>query len=145
MKILSQFILLILLLPAFLISCKNSNLKPADSKPTRPLMTYDLKVLPERTTLKLSDLGAIDLQYIPLETSEKSVISGIQKVIRGKNYFLTQSYNDINMFRYDGSFVTKIGVDGRGPDEFTVAHDVEINPNGETIFLLDGWQQKFLV
>ena len=145
MKRLAKFILLMLLLSAFLISCNNSNFKPADSKPTRPLLTYDLNELPERTTLKLSDLGAIDIQYIPLETSEKSVISGIQKVIRGKEYFLTQSYNDINMFRYDGSFITKIGVRGRGPDEFTVAHDVEINPRDETIFLLDGWQQKFLV
>jgi hypothetical protein len=49
------------------------------------------------------------------------------------------------MFRHDGSFVTKIGTNGRGPNEFTVAHDVDINPADESIYLVDGWQQKFLV
>ena len=140
MKTLSQFFLTVVLFSAILISCKNSHPGAAGSPGT-----YDLKVLPEQTTLKLSDLGAKEVRYIPLETTEKSVISRIQKIIRGKNFFLTQSFTDIKMFRYDGSFVTKIGTPGRGPDEFTVAHDVDINPESQTIYLLDGWQQKFLV
>lgn len=139
MKISAQ-LLLMMLFPACLMSCKNSDTKPAGS-----LIIYDLKELPEKTIVKLTDLGAKDIQYIPLETSEQSVIPRIQKIIRGENYFLTQSFTDINMFRYDGSFVTKIGIVGRGPNEFTVAHDVDINPEDETIYLIDGWQQKFLV
>jgi hypothetical protein len=106
---------------------------------------YDLKKLPEHTALKLSDLGVSDIQYIPLETTEKSVIPAIQKIIRGKNYFLTHSYTNINMFRNDGSYITKIGIVGRGPNEYTSAHDVEINPKDETIYLIDGVQKKFLV
>ncbi len=86
-----------------------------------------------------------DIQYIPLETNEKSVIPRIQKIIRSKSYFLTQAFTDINMFRNDGSFVSKIGTIGKGPNEFTVAHDVAINPRDETIYVIDGWQQKFLV
>jgi hypothetical protein len=140
MKTLAQFFLSLLLFSAFFISCKNSNHKGESQ-----ILTYDLKELPEKTTLKLSDLGATDIQYIPLETNEQSVIPRIQKIIRGKNYFLTQSFTNINMFRNDGSFVTKIGIVGRGPNEFTVAHDVDINPKDETIYLIDGWQQKFLV
>lgn len=106
---------------------------------------YDLKKLPEHTTLKLSDLGASDIQYIPLETNEKSVIPTILKIIMGKNYFLTQSYTNINMFRNDGSYVTKIGIVGRGPNEFTLASDVKINPKDETIYLVNAVQQKFLI
>ena len=49
------------------------------------------------------------------------------------------------MFRYDGSFVTKIGTIGRGPNEFTVAHDVDINPKTGSIYVADGWQKKFIV
>lgn len=140
MKTLLQFFLTILVISAFAYSCKDSIPKVENQ-----LLTFNLKELPEQTTLKLSELGATDIQYIPLETSELSVIPRIQKIIRSKNYFLTQSFNDINMFRYDGSFETKIGIIGRGPNEYTVAHDVDINPKNETIYLIDGWQQKCLV
>jgi hypothetical protein len=128
------------LLSAFIISCKNSTTKVGTK-----LLTFDLKVLPEKTSIKLSDLGAIDIQYIPLETTEQSVIPRINKIIFSKSYFLTTYFSNVNMFRYDGSFVTKIGITGRGPNEFTVAHDADIYTKYETIYLADGWQQKFLV
>jgi 6-bladed beta-propeller len=140
MKTLTQFFLRILLLSAILISCKNSN-----SQKEGQLVTFDLKELPDQTSLKLSDLGATDIRYIPLETNEQSVIPRISKIIISKNYILTQSFANINMFRHDGSFVTKIGTIGRGPDEFTVAHDVDINLKDESIYLVDGWQQRFFV
>jgi hypothetical protein len=109
------------------------------------LLTFDLKKLPEKSTVKLSQIGAADIQYIPLETNPQSVIPRISKIIFSRSYFLTQSYSDINMFRYDGSFVTKIGTIGKGPNEFTTAHDVDINPKDESIYVADGWLKKFLV
>jgi len=140
MKTLMQFFLKIFLISAILISCKNSNTKNEGL-----LVTFNLKELPDQTSLKLSDLGATDIQYIPLETNEQSVIPRINKIIIGKNYILTSSFANINMFRHDGSFVTKIGTVGRGPEEFTVAHDVDINLEDGSIYLVDGWQQKFFV
>jgi hypothetical protein len=140
MNTLMPFFLKSLLISAILISCKNSNTQNEGQ-----LKTFDLKVLPDLTSLKLSDLGATDIQYIPLETNEQSVISRINKILISKDYILTQSFANINMFRYDGSFVTKIGTVGRGPNEFTVAHDVDINLKDGSIYLVDGWQQKFLV
>ena len=145
MKRKSKFLISMLVLTTFLTYCKSSNLELAEINPTDSLITYDLKVLPERTTLKLTDLGAINIQYIPLETTEQNVMTGIQKIIKSRNFFLIRNNSDIYMFRFDGSFVTKIGIRGRGPDEFTVVHDVEVNPRNETIYLIDGWQQKFLV
>lgn len=109
------------------------------------LVELDLKKLPEKRTLKLSEIGVTDVQYIPLETSKESVIERISEIIFGKDFFLVQNYSDIKMFRYDGSFVTKIGTIGRGPNEFTVAHDVDINPKTGSIYVADGWQHKFLV
>ncbi|MBN2632406.1 MAG: 6-bladed beta-propeller [Bacteroidales bacterium] len=140
MKSSVQFFLLLLLLPAVFTSCKNSN-----SESEKSLLIYDLKELPRQTTLKLSDLSVKDIQYLPLETTEESVIPGIRKIIRADNYFLVQAFSDIFMFRYDGSFVTKIGIVGRGPNEFTVAHDIDIDQENGNIYLIDGWQQKFLV
>jgi hypothetical protein len=107
--------------------------------------TFDLKNLPKKSTVKLSEIGTTEISYVPLETSPQSLIPQIRKVFFSKSYFLTQSSADINMFRYDGSFVTKIGTIGRGPNEFTMAHDVDIDPKDESIYIADGSQQKFLV
>jgi hypothetical protein len=69
MKTLMQFLLKILILTVILINCKNSNTKNEGQ-----LVTFNLKEFPDPTSLKLSDLGANDIQYIPLETTEQSVI-----------------------------------------------------------------------
>lgn len=108
-------------------------------------LTFDLKKLPEPTSVKLSEIGAIGIKYIPLQTSQQSLISEIRDIIFAKDYFLTQNFAEINMFRYDGSFVSKIGEIGRGPNEFTTAHDIDINPKDESIYVADGWLHKFLV
>jgi hypothetical protein len=125
------------------MNCKNSKTESLSPKKTIP--NISLKEFPEAGKIKLSDLGAKEIIYIPLETSERCVIQGIKKVISCKDYFLTEYQNDINMFRYDGTFICKIGTQGRGPNEFTVAHCLDINPKDETIYLIDGWQQKFIV
>ncbi len=108
-------------------------------------LKIDLRKLPKKEAVRLSDLGAKDIQYIPLETTKQNVLPEIKNIVFGKSFFLTHSSANINMFRYNGQFVTKISREGRGPDEITVAHDVDINPKDETIYLVDGWLQKFLV
>lgn len=109
------------------------------------LVKVDLKKLPEKRTLKLSEIGVADVQYIPLETTPECMIKSIRNVIFGKDFFLIQYFADINIFRYDGSFVTKIGTIGRGPNEFTNAHDADINPKTGSIYVADGFLQKFIV
>ena len=133
-------LLRITLLSLLLISGLNLS-KTAECQPLK----IDLRKLPERETVKLTQIGATDIQYIPLETTEQNVLPEIKEMVFSKSFFLTHSYANINMFRYDGSFVTKIGNEGRGPNEFTVAHDVDINPKNESIYLVDGWLKKFLV
>jgi hypothetical protein len=108
-------------------------------------LKIDLRKLPKKEAVRLSDLGAKDIQYIPLETTKQNVLPEIKNIVFGKSFFLTHSSANINMFRYNGQFVTKISREGRGPDEITVAHDVDINPKDEMIYLVDGWLQKFLV
>jgi len=114
---------------------------PVECQPLK----IDLRKLPKKEAIRLSDLGATDIQYIPLETTKQNVLPEIKNIVFGKSFFLTHSYATINMFRYNGQFVTKISKEGRGPDEITVAHDIDINPRDESIYLVDGWLQKFLV
>jgi hypothetical protein len=140
MKALIKYFLTSLLLFTALMGFKNSITKSENQ-----ILTFDLQKLPKQTTLKLSDLGATDIQYIPLETSEHSVIKDIRNISISKSYVLIRYFSDINMFRQDGSFITKIGTKGRGPNEFISAQDVDINAKNESIYLVDGLGQKFLV
>jgi hypothetical protein len=132
--------LIFLTISLFAICCRSTNIKDENQ-----LITFNLKELPEITTLKLSDLGFVDIEYIPLETNEYSMIPRINDIKIGNGFFLIQHFNTILKFRTDGSFDTKIGTEGRGPNEFLVAHDVDIDNKDQSIYIVSGWQKKFYV
>ena len=130
----------VLILSLFVTSCKTEHTKDKNQ-----IISFNLKELPKITEVKLSDLGFVDIEYIPLETREQNMIPGINSIIFGDKYFLTHFFTDVYMFRYDGRFVAKIGTVGRGPNEFTVVHDVDIDRKNQNIYLADGWQKEFYV
>lgn len=130
----------VLIFSLLVISCQNS-----DKKGKNELLTFDISEKPSITDVTLSDLGFVDIEYIPLGTSDKSPIQYINNVLFSEDYFLTHFYMDVMMFRYDGTFVKKIGTEGRGPNEYTVVHDVDIDKVNQNIYLVDGWQKRFLV
>jgi hypothetical protein len=132
-----------------IFSCKNENNKSNDQ-----LKVFDLMKIPEAIDIKLSDLGFVNIEYIPLETKEESMlpdidglslILGNHRIIADDNYFLLKYWNLILKFRSDGSFVGRIGTEGRGPHEYTVAHDIDVNPENFNIYLVSAWQKKFNV
>jgi hypothetical protein len=133
-------ILKILTFSFCVISCQNTNNRDIDK-----MLTFDLKELPEIRNVKLSEIGFVDIEYIPLETTKNSIIPIINELRIGDGFFLAQFFNSILMFRSDGTFVTKIGTEGRGPNEFTVAHDVDIDSVNHKIYIVSGWQKKFYV
>jgi hypothetical protein len=143
-------LIIALILVSIGYGCKN--VKSANDS---GIVTFDLKELPEISNVKLTDLGFTDIEYFPLETSEQSVISFTDnvflgptppiKIVVGEGFYLIHQFNTILKFREDGSFVTKIGTAGRGPKEFTVAHDININIEDRNIYLVSGWQKKFNV
>jgi hypothetical protein len=149
MKNQSKSIIRLLFINLFLISCthhkptvnvSNTNKQIADED---HLFVFDLKGMPELSTVKLSEIGAIEIQYIPLKTTAQNMISRINSIIFCNSYFLTYGYTSVNMFRYDGSFVNEIGTKGRGPNEYLGVSDVDINPENESIYIACG--EKFLV
>ncbi len=136
----------ILIFSLVAVSCQNAN-----NRHENQIVTFDLKELPEITEVKLSDLGFVDIEYIPMETNEQSLITGSDdlitgnKIIVGNGFFLIKHFTTILKFNNNGSFATIIGKKGRGPNEFTVAHDVDINPVDHNIYLVSAWQKKFNV
>lgn len=129
--------------------------KGAYCQSENPLASYDLKDLPKITKVMLSDLGFIDIEYIPLESKEQSLITeidlvffndySINKLIPGDGYFLLKNGNNVFKFSENGKFISRIGIIGRGPQEITNIEDLDIDKENQNIYLLSGWQKKFCV
>ncbi len=137
-------ILKILIIPLLVISSQNENVKNKNI-----FITFNLKKLPKISTKTLFDLGFSEIEYIPLETNEKCLIQKSinldmpgDRLIIGNNFYLIKQFNSILQFRNNGSFVAKIGTVGRGPNEFQVCHDLEIDEKGQ-IYIVDGFRKKF--
>ena len=136
----------ILLIPLFIASCKNGNYEDESQ-----IRTFDLRELPKISEIKLSDLGFVDIEYIPLETNEQSAIGRFDlkvvtdRFIVSKDFYIIKQFNTILKFRDDGSFETRIGTVGRGPTEFQVAHDIDLDKENHKIYLVSGFQEKFNV
>ena len=136
----------ILIYSLLVISCTN-----AENKDENKIITFDLKELPKLTTVKLSDLGFVDVEYIPLETNEQSMISGTNDLIDGnklivaKGFYLVKYFKTILEFQSNGSFIARIGTLGRGPNDFLVPHDAKVDEKNQNIYVLAGWQKKFFV
>jgi len=129
-----------MILALFVISCQVTN-----NRDKNQIITFNLREFPKISTIKLSELGFVDIKYIPLETTDQSIISRINEIKIGDGFFLIKLFNTILKYQDDGSFITKIGRVGRGPDEFTVAHDVDIDNKNQYIYIVSAWQKKFIV
>lgn len=128
------------------VSCQISTRKE-ESK----IRTFELREKPEISEIKLSDLGFVDIEYIPLETNDQSSMGrfGLRAVtdrfIVGNGFYIIKQFNAIVKFRDDGSFETRIGTLGRGPTEFQVAHDIDLDVENHKMYLVSGFQEKFNV
>lgn len=114
---------------------------------------FNLKDPPKITNVKLTDLRFVDIEYIPTETLDSSlftwyasnILGSTGRLRFGNEFFIVKSGNNVLIFKGNGLFQKKIGKIGRGPDEYTVAHDIQINEITQEIYILAGWQQKFFV
>jgi len=131
---------IILFLLTYIIICQGADSQVADN-----LDTYDIIEQPKVKKIKLSELGFKDIKLIPLETNDKNLIAKITDIRFGDEFFLIQDYANLLKFKDDGRFETKIGTKGRGPNEFTVIHDFDIDKKSRRIFIVSGWQGKFFV
>lgn len=114
-----------------IIACQNDNKLSSD------LLTYDLTDLSEATEIKLSELGAEDIKYIPLETDSGSLMFKIKKLVKINDAYVINDYKRIISFTSDGKFISQVGKKGRGPKEYSFANDFSVNSNGNVYILSD--------
>ena len=69
------------------------------------------------------------IEVIPLETQEKSIIRGIDKIMEYQSciYILDRRQKAVLIFDGYGKFISKINSIGRAPDEFYLLEDIEID------------------
>jgi hypothetical protein len=82
--------------------------------------------------VKLSEFSD-HVQYIPLETSEGSIIGGNKRIDVTDNYIIVRDGDNCFLFdKQNGSYIRKIGSKGRGPNEYVRLGFV--NPIKERIY-----------
>ena len=139
----SILILLVLMNFSLIVDCQNV------------IKTFNLSRLPGQSEVKLSDVGFAEIDYIPLETKEQSLISkidlvffndySINKIVFGNGYFIIKNGSRVLKFREDGTFVAVIGKTGRGPGEINQIEDLDIDKETQNVYMVSGWQKKFYV
>ncbi len=93
--------------------------------------------------ISLSELGVEDVEYIPLETKEKSLISEMYKVKVYNDKLVIGTGDNILMFNMDGSFISEIGKKGKGPEEYQCCQDLNFFPKEKSIVVLSKFEGKF--
>jgi len=89
----------------------------------------------------LTEIGNV-ITYVPLETSDKSLLGMLNKVIITDSYIAVYSSiaeNGILLFDHSGDFIRQISRNGRGPGEYLAmygVYDYCLSPDGEKIYLL---------
>ncbi len=92
--------------------------------------------------MMLSEI-ADTLEYLELKTPKDIIVSRIWDVYLLDDFlYLHTTYGNFKFTR-QGQFVTEIGRGGQGPGEYSMTHDIDIDPVREEIILLDSGKVLF--
>jgi hypothetical protein len=110
------------------------------------LFTIDiLEGLKTEKEFRLSEIVE-GVDYVKLETTSACLFSYAQIMVGKKHILVVQSYNptQIFLFNRDGSFVRKIGAEGKGPQEYTSISNVAADPE-ESYILVNDYQKNLIL
>lgn len=88
-----------------------------------------------------------EVKYIPLETTDNSLISFISMVEIYKNriYVMDNIIQDkVYIFDIDGKFVKVIGQKGSGPEEYTMLFGMTIDRENNMLITYDNLRRRFM-
>jgi len=105
--------------------------------------------VPDDITSKILDFSFIvdSTYYTKLSTSPASLIGDIDKILFIEERIIIvewQRRQSVLLFNRNGTFITKIGIQGNGPGEYLNIRDVAIDKTNAQIVLLDDFGRKLL-
>ena len=116
-----------------------------DKQSTNDFITVDVTASYPKKELILQDF--MDVEYIPLETSDDFLCQGFVQDI-GKNILLIRNFRsngDIFIFDRNGNGLRKINRLGQGGEEYTFILGVTLDEENEEMFVNDHLARKIVV
>lgn len=144
----------------FIVSCSNSKQKAVDATGLDESMVSasdfegldkSLEVIeiiadgdyPEKT-INLEDIA--DVRYVPLETTDQSLIQGIHKMATSDDKIVICDLvqNTIFIFDQDGHYINSINKEGPGPQDYSTIHNFAVDFQKEEVYICD-YQLKYRI
>ena len=102
----------------------------------------------QQIALDCLETGSIilnDVDYIPLETTDQSLLGRIDKILYRKNqfYVLDKMTGGVYVFDRTGRFLTSVRKYGEGPDEYIEMMDMDVDEEGN-IYIADNAKMNIL-
>lgn len=111
---------------------------------TQPATTFKVNIAGNEVKTLIPDSIFSCVEYIKLESGEKSQIQKIDKIITGKHvYILDRTQNKIFIFDYEGNFINKISKQGNGSDDYLSISDFTVKDN--RLYLLSPSNHKIMI
>ncbi len=118
-----------------LLSCKDKPSSVEQDDNTGPLF-LSLESLPNEKGEEFLSSIASEIKYLPLETKEKSIISGIAKIaLLNNGNILISSGSALNLFNPEGKHIRQVSQKGNGPADFLRISAIAVNPSTDGFFL----------
>jgi len=133
---------LLIFLMIIFCSCGRKSTKEAINAGS--VRVIDLISEPESEFTRVSDI-ATDLVYIPLQTTNNSLIRFINKIETLDNKIFIKSSSEILCFDNKGNFLYKLSKSGRGPEEYMDIFDFDISSDNKTLVTLSYIDKKISV
>lgn len=121
-----------LLILLFVILCSCGRKKTDDSNDAGTLLKIDLLSEAGPAVTKLSEFAS-DIDYIPLQTTESSLMGNMRaKIVKVNNRIYIKNVNGLSSsgilcFDIDGRFLYKVENTGRGPGEYQFIGDFDVS------------------
>ena len=86
-----------------------------------------------------------DIEYIPLETTEVSLLGFVDKVVykQGKFYVLDRTNSGVYIFDQTGHFLSSICKPGEGPGEYLELMDMDVDDKGN-VYIADNGRKEII-
>jgi hypothetical protein len=128
-----------------IVFCSCGRKTTNETSNTESVIEIDLLSEPESTFKELSDF-AENIEYIPLQTTERSLIGSFTlKLLNIENRIYIQNSGlegEILCFDIYGKFLFKINNRGRGPEEYDFVTDFDVSSDNKILTILSSSTRK---
>ncbi len=130
---------LIILFTFLIIGCKQ------EKKRTSINDEVTIYVQPQQNIkIKLTDI-IDDINIVPLQTSDSSLMDEIFRIKKVENKFYIKASKNVFVFDNDGRFERKLAKNGKGPNEILAVTNFYVNDQNNTIEIYDGVNSKNII